>query len=725
MEPNGKKAASKKTRSKTAKTKTAVTPTGMSLVVVESPAKAKTINKYLGRDFLVEASMGHVRDLPKSKMGVDIEHNFEPHYIIVSKARKTVSHLKKVAKGMKCIYLAPDPDREGEAISWHLAHIFKEIDAEIPIRRVVFNEITKEAVKKAFDNTREIKMPLVDAQQARRILDRVVGYELSPLLWKKIGKGLSAGRVQSVALRLIVERERAIRKFVPEEYWSLEAKLASQETNPSAKSFIAKFEKIGEEKADLNNREQTKKVRDEVLKLPFKVHKIEKKERKRKPQAPYTTSKLQQEAYNRLGFPAAKTMRLAQGLYEGVDIGDEGSVGLITYMRTDSVNIALSAQQEAAEFIRTRFGAAYLPEAPPIYRSKKGAQEAHEAIRPSGVSRDPESVRAYLSEDHLKLYSLIWKKFVASQMTPAADEHMTIWTVSGDNYFFKTTGKRNLFRGFTAAFEDFRIKPKEGVASSEEGEEVEPTEMELPELHEGELLNLLELLGHQHFTKPPGRYNDASLVKVLEEKGIGRPSTYAPTIMTLLARDYVFRKGGALVPAELGETVIEMLVEYFPKVLDVEFTAAMEEELDKVEDGQVEWVSVLKEFYAPFLLNLNVAREQMKNFKLEPKPTEFKCKLCEKHLVEKMGRFGKFLACSGFPECKHTRSIPTGLFCPEPDCGGELVKRRSKQRRTFFGCSNYPKCTYIANKVEKKDDDSENEEDDDGPSPAKLETLGP
>lgn len=692
------------------------------LVIVESPAKAKTINKFLGKDYHVEASMGHVRDLPKSKMGIDIEHDFSPQYVIVAKSRKTVSNLKKQAKGKACIFLAPDPDREGEAISWHLAHIFREADSDVPIRRVVFNEITKEAVTKAFEKTRDIQMPLVDAQQARRVLDRVVGYELSPLLWRKVGRGLSAGRVQSVALRLIVEREREIRKFVPEEYWSLEAKLATEDKSRSAHSFIAKLEKIGEEKADLKNKEQTKGIREEILRLPFKVSKLEKKIRKKNPQAPYTTSKLQQEAYNRLGFPAAKTMSVAQRLYEGVELGGEGSVGLITYMRTDSVNIAVSARDEAAAYIRQKFGADHLPETPPVYKSKKGAQEAHEAIRPSSVLREPESIKGYLEEDAYKLYSLIWRKFVSSQMAPAVDEHVSLWTLAGDKYHFKTTGRRNIFPGFTAVFEESRTGKSTGESSDGgENEESGAEQNDLPELKEGEPLTLQQLMGYQHFTKPPGRFNDASLVKILEEKGIGRPSTYAPTIHTLVSRDYVTRKGGALVPSDLGETVTDLLVQYFPHVLEVEFTARMEEELDKIEEGQLEWVRVLKDFYKPFEENLKTAREQMESIRFEAAPTEHQCDICGKPMLLKMGRFGKFLACSGFPDCKYTRSLPTGFRCPQPGCNGELVKRMSRMRRTFYGCSKYPACNYIANKLPKKEGEAEEEK----AQGQRLETLGP
>ncbi|HOW87184.1 MAG TPA: type I DNA topoisomerase [Candidatus Omnitrophota bacterium] len=674
------------------------------LVIVESPAKAKTINKFLGRDFQVVASMGHVRDLPKSRMGVDLEHDFAPEYIIIRKATKTVKQLKKDAEGKETIYVAPDPDREGEAISWHLSHIFSEEGHGPKILRVEFNEITKEAVRKAFDHPRKIDMNLVDAQQARRVLDRVVGYQLSPLLWRNVGRGLSAGRVQSVALRFIVDREREIRKFVPQEYWTLDAKLSAAEGPEEAKIFLSRLVQIEQLKPELKNQSEIDQLKEELQHLPFQVANIEKTEKRRKPQAPYTTSKLQQEAYSRLGFSAANTMRIAQKLYEGVELGDEGSVGLITYMRTDSVNVAVSAQEEAVRYIREQFGKDYLPEEPPVYKSRKGAQEAHEAIRPTSAFRTPDSVKSFLEDEALKLYELIWRKFLASQMVPAVDEHTAISILAGKKYGFRTTGKKNLFPGFTAAFGEIKTEKENSKATEEE--EV-PEVPELPDLKAGEMLKLHELLGEQHFTKPPARFNDASLIKILEEKGIGRPSTYAPTISTILGRMYAERKGGALIPTELGETVVDILVEHFPKILDTEFTALMEEELDEIEDGKMGWVKVLKDFYGPFSELLKRAQTEMKNVKPSPVPTEYKCDVCGKQLMIKFGRFGKFLACSGFPECKYTRSIPTGFYCPEPGCGGELVKRRAKGRRAFYGCSNYPKCTYVVNDLPKKEDAAE------------------
>ncbi len=674
------------------------------LVIVESPAKAKTINKFLGRDFQVVASMGHVRDLPKSRMGVDLEHDFAPEYIIIRRATKTVKQLKQDAKEKETIYVAPDPDREGEAISWHLAHIFSEEGHGPKILRVEFNEITQSAVLKAFDHPRAIDMNLVNAQQARRVLDRVVGYQLSPLLWKNVGRGLSAGRVQSVALRFVVDREREIRKFVSQEYWTIDAKLSASEGPDASRIFLSRLVQIDKTKPELKNLEETEKTKKELEQLPFKVATVDKTEKRRKPQAPYTTSKLQQEAYSRLGFSAANTMRIAQKLYEGVELGEEGSVGLITYMRTDSVNIAASAQEEASRYILEKFGKDYLPEKPPVYKSRKGAQEAHEAVRPTSAFRTPESVRQFLESDELKVYELIWRKFLASQMTPAIDEHTAIAIHAGEKYEFRTTGKKSLFLGFTAAFGEIKTEKDN---SKENEEEEAPEAAELPDLKAGQALKLHELAGEQHFTKPPPRFNDASLIKLLEEKGIGRPSTYAPTISTILSRVYAERKGGALMPTELGETVVDILVKHFPTILDTEFTALMEEELDEIEEGKMEWVKVLKDFYAPFGELLVRAQTEMKSVKQAPIPTELKCALCGKQVMIKFGRFGKFMACSGFPECKYTRSIPTGFFCSVPGCGGELVKRRAKGRRAFYGCSNYPKCTYVVNELPKKEDDVE------------------
>ncbi|MBI4387520.1 MAG: type I DNA topoisomerase [Candidatus Omnitrophica bacterium] len=687
------------------------------LVIVESPAKAKTINKFLGKDYQVEACFGHVRDLPKSKMGVDFETSFTPRYVIPTKARKVVNHLKKAARG-KEVFLAPDPDREGEAISWHLTAILDKNPKAI--HRVEFNEITKEAVKKAFEHPRVINEKLVNAQQARRILDRIVGYELSPLLWKKVSRGLSAGRVQSVALRLVVEREDEIKKFIPEEYWSLCVKLSSHRASEKEKVFVAKLDRIGKDRAELKSEEETLKIKATLEKGTFQVGSVDKKERARRPQAPYTTSKLQQEAYNRLGFPAAKTMRVAQMLYEGVDIGDE-SVGLITYMRTDSVQVAKSALGEVTQFIQQTFGKEYLPGTPNVYKSKKSAQEAHEAIRPTSAFRTPESIKAHLSHDEFKLYELIWSKFVASQMSEARDLVTSVEIVAEKDYFFKASGTINLFPGFSKVFLDAKAHRKrrekaEGIGEQTEERGEEDDEQPLPDLVESELLKLHELIGDQHFTKPPARYNDASLVKALEEDGIGRPSTYAPTIHTLLAREYVHRKGGALMPSELGEIVMRQLLEHFPKIMDIQFTALMEEELDKIEEGELDWVRVLKDFYEPFQKSVADAKLQMKDVKQEITETGQVCEKCGKPMVIRWGRFGKFIACSGFPECKNTKPISTGVACPQPGCNGSLIKRKSKRGRPFYGCSNYPTCTYISNQLPKTETETK-EAADQAPTP--------
>lgn len=685
------------------------------LVIVESPAKARTINKYLGKDYEVEASMGHVRDLPKSKMGVDLGDNFKPHYIVIQKARKTVKNLLSHAKGKDGIFLAPDPDREGEAISWHLAHLLKDTGAEI--KRVVFNEITKDAVKEAFNHPREIDLNLVNAQQARRIMDRIVGYELSPLLWRNVSKGLSAGRVQSVALRLIVEREKEIRDFKPVEYWSLKARLSSQREEEKETVFTAKLEKIGEDKVELKNEQITNEIKAKLERENFRVSSVDEKQRKRKAQAPFTTSKLQQEAYNRLRFPAAKTMRIAQKLYEGVDLGDGETVGLITYMRTDSVNISVQAQKEAKEYILDKYGEKFYPAAPNVYKSKKTAQEAHEAIRPSSALREPEQMRAFLDNDEFRLYDLIWKRFVSSQMVEGLDLVTSVSIVAGEKYFFKASGTKNLFPGFlivyqnTTTSDDVEEEPEEKSNKKESKQEAEEEEkQELPKLFKDEVLDLHQLIGTQHFTKPPARYNDASIVKILEEKGIGRPSTYAPTIYTILTRSYVERKGGALVPTELGDIVIELLMKHFPKIMDYDFTALMEEELDKIEEGGIDWIQVLKDFHNPFEEQLAVAKTEMKSVKQEPVMTHHLCEACGKPMLMRWGRFGQFLACSGFPECKFTASLPTDVKCPEKDCGGYLIKRRSGKGRTFYGCQNYPRCTYTTNKLPKKEEEISGDE---------------
>ena len=657
------------------------------LVIVESPAKAKTIEKFLGKGFMVRSSMGHVIDLPMRKMGVDIENNFQPSYVVIAKKKKLLSELKAEAKDKDTIYIATDPDREGEAIGWHLAaHLGKNKK----VKRVVFHEITKKAILEAFDNPLEIDTKLVNAQQARRVIDRIVGYSLSPLLWKKLTRGLSAGRVQSIAVKLIVDREREIQAFVPQEYWEIEAELKKHKDK---KSFFAQLEKIDANKAEVKDRISADTILSELQGAKYKVKDVKQAEKKLNPQAPFTTSKMQQESFNKLHFRAGKTMKIAQQLYEGIDIGKEGTVGLITYMRTDSVKVAFSAIEEARFYIKDKFGAEYLPPSANEYKSKKAAQEAHEAIRPSSVAREPESIKEYLSQDQYRLYKLIWAKFVASQMKPAI---MSVVSVdieaipsSGGvgKYLFRASGSTVVFAGFKAAYD-----------IEEEGEDKDKKKAYLPKLDVGEALDLIKIDPTQHFTKPPPRYTDASLVKALEEDGIGRPSTYAPTIETVVARYYVRREGSALWPTELGTVVNDLLTKSFPVIIDEEFTAKMEEELDDIEEGKVEWAQALKDFYGPFSQWLSKAQVEMKEVKKDVEELDEVCEKCGRKMIVKWGRRGKFKSCSGFPECKNAKPmVTTGLKCPEPGCDGELVERRSR-RGAFYGCSRFPTCRHVENK---------------------------
>ena len=657
------------------------------LVIVESPAKCKTIHKYLGNYYEVTASMGHVIDLPKSKMGIDIEHGFVPQYIVVKDRKKTLSDLKKKAKNKKEIFLACDPDREGEAISWHLKN---QLGEGKKVVRVVFNEITKDAVLEAFKHPSEIDMDLVGAQQARRVLDRLVGYSLSPLLWQKVGRGLSAGRVQSVALRLIVDREKEIRAFTPEEYWSIEAELKKKKGH--ANPFIAKLEKIGEEKAEITDEKTAKEIYEKIKDNDFVVKEVRRQKKKRNPYPPYTTSKLQQAAYNVLRFPASKTMKIAQMLYEGIEIGSEGSVGLITYMRTDSVRISDTALKETRELILRDYGKDYLPDTPNFYKAKKEAQQAHEAIRPASVTRRPKDVESYLTPDQFKLYSLIWQQTVSSQMTSAVIAQETADIYAGQN-LFRSSGSRIEFKGCL-------------VVQEKSDEQDNP----LPPLDAGEVLDLLKLENHQHFTKPPARFTDASLVKALEEKGIGRPSTYAPIIQTLTGRDYIRREGGSLVPTDLGILVTDLLVEYFSKILDFEFTAKMEEELDLVEEGKADWVGVVKEFYALFSGQVDHAKNTMQTVKRQAEPTDEICDKCGKPMVIKWGRRGRFMSCSGWPECRNAKSISTDVVCPQCKLGKLVARRaRSGRGRTFFGCTKYPECNFMTNRLPKADEPAQGE----------------
>jgi len=656
-----------------------------SLVIVESPAKAKTINKFLGDNYVVTASMGHIVDLPKSKIGVDVENNFKAEYVVMPERKKNLQALKKEAKDKHAVYLAADPDREGEAISWHIKNCLA--DDHMKFYRVEFDEITKEAVVQAFKHPREINMNLVNAQQARRILDRLVGYTLSPLLWKKVSRGLSAGRVQSVAVRLIVEREEEIKKFNSQEYWDIVAELKRKGDEPKDK-FTAKLAQHKGKKVEISKKHDAEKIVASLEGEKFIVGDIKESKKKKSPYPPFTTSKLQQEAFNKLRFSGAKTMHVAQGLYEGVELGKEGSVGLITYMRTDSVRISKDAQADAKKYILDKFGKKYYPETPNAYKSRKSAQEAHEAIRPTLPLREPNAVKEYLTPEQFKLYQLIWNRFIASQMTPAVYSQTSVDIKAGD-YLFRTVSTRLVFDGYTVVYEAEEAKKSE---DEEEGKTA------LPALSVDEPLDLLGLIPAQHFTKPPPRYSDASLVKALEELGIGRPSTYAPIIHTITTRDYVRREAGYFHPTELGGIVTRLLMEHFPKILDVEFTAKLEDELDGIEDGEIDWLVVLKSFYSPFIHTVEQAKIKMKDVKKEVVPTDEVCSLCGKPMVIKWGRRGKFMSCSDYPRCKHAKSITSGVKCPVADCGGELVARRSK-RGSFFGCSNYPKCTYIAKKL--------------------------
>ena len=659
-----------------------------SLVIVESPAKSKTIHQILGDQYVVRPSMGHVIDLPASKMGVDVEKDFEPRYIVIKGKKKLLNDLKKEAKTMEAVYLAPDPDREGEAISWHLKNYLGNAQK---IHRVVFHEITRDAVLEAFKHPSEINTKLVNAQQARRILDRIVGYSLSPLLWKKVGKGLSAGRVQSVAVRLVVDREKEITAFVPKEYWELEVRLSSQKS--PEKEFLAKFEKLNDEKIEVATQEAADALLKTLENAPFVVKDIRKSEKKKSPTPPFTTSKLQQDSFNKLHFSTAKTMRVAQQLYEGLDIGKEGTVGLITYMRTDSVRVSEAAIFHVREFIEQKFGKPYLPKVPNRYRSKKSAQEAHEAIRPTSVYREPDGVKSFLTPDQYKLYRLIYSRFIASQMEKANFQILTV-DIACAHALFRVSHQSCLFPGFLSIY----------TTETEEKEK----EKSLPPLTVGETLTFHEFLPSQHFTKPPPRYTEGSLVKALEELGIGRPSTYAPTLQTIIRRDYVRSEKGSLIPTDLGTLVTGLLIKHFPKILDVQFTANLEEELDEIEEGRIAWVEVLKKFYTPFAECLSQAQTEMKKEVIETKET---CEKCGRPMVVKWGRSGRFLSCSGFPECRNARSITTGVACPSPGCDGELLERRSKRGRFFYGCTRYPKCTFTSNRLPSSEEKSKEGEE--------------
>lgn len=649
-----------------------------SLVIVESPAKAKTISKYLGSKYIVKASMGHIRDLPKSQTGVEIKKGFKPKYITIRGKGNVLKELKDASKKVKNIYLAADPDREGEAIAWHLAH-YLELDENTKCR-VVFNEITKQAVKDAFKHPRPINMDLVNAQQARRILDRLVGYQISPLLWKKVKKGLSAGRVQSVAVKLIIDRENEIRSFVPEEYWTITLNVSH-----NGHEFEAKFYGRNGEKLELKSEGEVQEILRAIEGAILRVIDVKEKERLRNPAAPFITSSLQQEAARKLNFRAAKTMQVAQQLYEGVDIGKEGTVGLITYMRTDSTRISPVAQEEAREWIANKFGKEYVPNQPRVYAKKNAnAQDAHEAIRPTSIHRTPEEVKPYLSRDQYRLYKLVWDRFVASQMSSAVLDTMTVDIAAGD-VIFRAVGSKVKFPGFMKVY----------VEGTDDGTTEE--EKFLPPLSKDDVLEKRRIAPKQHFTQPPPRYTEARLVRTLEELGIGRPSTYAPTLETIQKRGYVTLEDKKFVPTELGEVVTQLMEEFFPEILNIEFTAEMEDELDRIEEGVLDWVKVLDDFYQTFEKRLKVAEEEMANVEVQDEVSNEVCDKCGRPLVYKMGRFGKFLACSGFPECRNTKPIVKDIGVDCPGCGkGKIIERRSKKGRIFYGCTRYPECEFVS-----------------------------
>jgi DNA topoisomerase-1 len=703
-----------------------------SLVIVESPAKAKTIGKYLGKDYTVKASVGHIMDLPKSKLGVDIEKDFTPTYIQIKGKAKVVNELKSAAKKADRVLIATDPDREGEAIAAHVAEVVSAGVEPDAIFRVLFNEITKKAILQAIDKPGKVDTNKVDAQQARRVLDRLVGYQISPILWKKVRRGLSAGRVQSVAVRLICEREDEIRAFKPEEFWSLTALLEGK----VPPRFEAKLLKKDEEKLRIKNNDEVQGILAALQGAAYTVSRVERKERRRYPVPPFTTSKLQQEAGRKLGFTSKRTMGIAQGLYEGVDIGKEGTVGLITYMRTDSTRVSRESQDEARELIAAKYGKDFLPDTPPVYKSAKSAQEAHEAIRPTSALREPDAIRQYLEPDQYKLYRLIWNRFVASQMNPAVIDQTSV-DISAKGYTFRATGSVVKFPGFMAVY--MEEKAEDAAPSDDDNDEAV-----LPPLTEGETLSLVKLDPKQHFTQPPPRFSEALLVKTLEEKGIGRPSTYAAIISTIQDRDYVEKVENKFRPTELGELVNKLLIQHFANVLDVQFTARMEEDLDKIEEGGMKWTNAVREFYDPFAKDLEAAKAEMKDFKAEQTPTDINCEKCGKPMVikwgrngqflacsgypdckntkpfirtesgaieaapeettdelcpkcgsgmvVKRGRFGKFLACSRYPECNHTQGMSTGVLCPED--GGKIVERRSRFGKVFYSCANYPNCKF-------------------------------
>ncbi|MFS3913332.1 type I DNA topoisomerase [Bacillus australimaris] len=647
------------------------------LVIVESPAKAKTIERYLGKKYKVKASMGHVRDLPKSQLGVDTEHDFEPRYITIRGKGPVLKELKTAAKKAKKVFLAADPDREGEAIAWHLAH---SLDLDLSSDcRVVFNEITKDAIKDSFKHPRMIDMDLVDAQQARRILDRLVGYKISPILWKKVKKGLSAGRVQSVALRLIIDRENEINEFKPEEYWTIDGTFLK-----GKESFEASFFGLNGKKHPLKTKEDVKEILSNLKGNKFSVEKVTKKERKRNPAVPFTTSTLQQEAARKLNFRAKKTMMIAQQLYEGIDLGKEGTVGLITYMRTDSTRISNTAIEEVSAFIDQTYGKNFLNTTKRTAKKNENAQDAHEAIRPTSTLRKPADVKHVLSRDQLRLYKLIWERFVASQMAPAVLDTMSV-DLDHNGLTFRANGSKVKFPGFMKVY----VEGKD--------DQLEEKDKMLPDLKEGDTVLSKDIEPEQHFTQPPPRYTEARLVKTLEELGIGRPSTYAPTLDTIQKRGYVALDNKRFTPTELGEIVLNLIIEFFPEIINVEFTAKMEKELDSVEEGTIEWVRIIDSFYQDFAKRVEKAEAEMQEVEIEPEYAGVDCEECGHPMVYKMGRYGKFMACSNFPDCRNTKPIVKDIGVKCPTCHeGNIVERKSKKRRIFYGCDRFPECEFVS-----------------------------
>lgn len=651
------------------------------LIIVESPAKARTISKFLGKGYKVEASQGHVRDLPKSQIGVDPENDFALKYITIRGRGDILTRIRKEARNASQIYLATDPDREGEAISWHLGQVL-DMDLDKPCR-IEFHEVTKKAIQAALKTPREIDMGRVDAQQARRVLDRLVGYKISPLLWAKIKKGLSAGRVQSVATRMVVMREEDIEAFIPEEYWEISAKMQAMTGRGRKAHFLAKLATIDGVKASITNAADAQAAVDRINAAHFAVSGVKLGEKRKMPAAPFTTSSLQQEASRKLGFTTSKTMQVVQQLYEGIDLEGEGTQGIVTYIRTDSVRISDEAMAALREFIPERFGTEYLPEKPNEYKGRKNAQDAHEAIRPTDVRRTPDQIKASLTKEQYNLYRLIYNRFIASQMMPALYETMTM-EITGDGIGLRFYGEHKKFAGFTSVYEEST------------DEETVSTETSLPQLKEGDAVTVEEAAGSQHFTQPPSRYTEASLVRALEEKGIGRPSTYAPTITTIITRGYVSREKKRLYPTELGRMVTAMMEEYFEDIVDTEFTADLENKLDEVEEGKKDWKQIIRDFYPEFKRALDVAEEKVEKVEIKDEPSDVPCDKCGAMMVYKMGRFGRFLACPDFPDCRNTKPILTYIEAPCPSCGARLMEKTSKKNRKFYGCERYPECEFVS-----------------------------